>query len=342
MSALPLLPSVPFPRRSPPSIPLKGISLQPLSPRNVLQPSRSSAWPCANADWTINPYRGCEIGCVYCHARYTHEFMQLGEWQDFERQIFFKEKAGGILARDLGRLAARGKETSIAIGTVTDPYQPVEERLRLMRGILEALLNVKMEGVLKIQVTTKSDLILRDLDLLAALSRRVQLSVNITITTLSYDLARSLEPRAPSPKRRLAALHSLLRSGLRCGVFLMPLIPGINDSPEGIDSLAREVKAAGVVYLAEAPLLLRPQGFEPFFRFLRREYPQLEKAYKEAFESSARAPDKYRNKVRRLVDRARRENGLLPFPPSKSREERKARRPAPVPRQLEIPGLEDS
>jgi len=171
-----------------------------------------------------------------------------------------------------------------------------------------------MAQQLILQITTKSDLILRDLDLLRQISRREKLSVNITITTLNRDLARALEPRAPSPARRLQTLVALREAGIPAGVFLMPLIPAVNDSQEELDALAEKARAAGAVYLAGAPLLLRPQGFDPFFRFLRHRYPQLERAYREVFEVSARVPSTYRGKILRRVERARRLHGLLPWP----------------------------
>ncbi len=346
MSAFPLLPRAVNPTsiasRQPPvaSRSVTRLSLKPIPPRRVLQPLRGGAWPCAaGASFSINPYRGCEIGCVYCHARFTHGFMDLSDWWDFERKIFFKEGAPKVLARELVRLG----EASIALGTITDPYQPAEERLRLTRGILEAILHAP--GRIRIQVNTKSDLILRDLDLLSALSRRGAISVQVTITTLLHDLAKALEPRAPSPRRRLEAIRHLRKAGIPAGVLLMPLIPGVNDAPESIEAVAREARAAGAISLAGAPLILRPQASEPFFRFLRREYPQLERTYREAFEASARVPEEYRRKVHSRMARALKVFGLAdwPFPSSASSKprssSRRGRNAALTLRQLEIPGL---
>jgi DNA repair photolyase len=345
VSALPLLPQPPLPpdtARSAPSFPPgeRGISLKPIRPRKVLQPLRGGAWPCAEgSEFSINPYRGCQIGCVYCQARFTHGFMDLGDWWDFERKIFFKEGAPEVLDHELARL----DDASIAVGTITDPYQSAEEKLRLTRRILESIL--RAPGRLRIQITTKSDLILRDLDLLLALAKQGPLSVHITITSVRYELAQALEPGAPSPRRRIEALRRLREAGIPAGVFLMPMIPGVNDARESLEGVAREAKAAGAISLAGAPLLLRPPASEPFFRFLRREYPQLEEAYREAFDSTSRTPEKYREKVRRRLSAVRRAFGLADWPPlraPRARRERKVAEDRPAAetlRQLEIPGL---
>jgi DNA repair photolyase len=339
--------------------------VRPLPVRKLLNAARglSRLWPCADADWTINPYRGCEVGCVYCHARYTHEFIERGDPRDFERRIYFKPDAAALLSRDLERLnrsvSESGRRPSIAIGSITDPYQPVEERLEVTRSILETLRKCEVAGGLVLRITTKSDLILRDLDLLSALARSCELTVNITITTLDELLARALEPKGSSPWRRLAALGRLREAGIPAGVLLMPLIPGVNDSQAAILALAREAKARGALYLAEAPLFLPQSAWAPFFRFLRREFPQLERAYHEAFDVGVRPPDHYRAKVRRRAARARRAHGLLPWPrwprqaplAAKGRVSGAAPRGAnghlrtprpprgPTVRQLEIPGM---
>jgi DNA repair photolyase len=236
---------------------------------------------------------------------------------------------------------------SVAVGTITDPYQPAEERLGITRSVLEALLDAPAN--LRILINTKSDLILRDLDLLRSLKERGGVQVNVTITTLDHDLARALEPRAPGPGRRLRALRALRAAGIDAGVFLLPLIPGVNDGEAAVDALAREAKASGALFLVEGPLLLVRSAWEPFFHFLRRRYPQLERAYREVFEDGAGPPARYREKVRRLVERARRAHGLSALPPRPPRgnvadppRSRVADQASPGGmrvRQLEIPGV---
>src|SRR5882757_4691894 len=143
--------------------------------------------------WTINPYRGCEFGCQYCYARYTHEFMELRDGREFEQKIYVKQHTSELLRHDLRRVKP-GEQ--IAIGTATDPYQPAERRFEVTRGILEEL--ARHEG-LDLGIVTKGNLILRDVDLLQQIGRKNQLMVSVTITTLNANLARILEPRAPRP-----------------------------------------------------------------------------------------------------------------------------------------------
>ena len=161
-------------------------------------------------EWAINPYRGCEFGCRYCYARYTHEFMDLDP-SEFEDKIYAKAHTAALLRRDLGKVAPN---QSIAIGTATDPYQPAERRFGRTRAILEVFAEGKGRNL---SITTKSDLIVRDLPLLIAIKRANVLHVNITITTLDADLARLLEPRAPRPDLRLAAVRQLAQASVSVG-----------------------------------------------------------------------------------------------------------------------------
>ena len=160
--------------------------------------------------WTINPYRGCEFACKYCYARYTHEFMELRDGLDFERKIYIKQQAAWLLRRDL-RKVKRGEP--IAIGTATDPYQPAERQHRVTRDILEELAQHKG---FEIGIVTKSDLILRDRDVLARVAEQNRLYVNLTVTTLDARLARVLEPRAPRPDLRLRRRRGAEPGGNRC------------------------------------------------------------------------------------------------------------------------------
>src|SRR5438874_12330853 len=150
--------------------------------------------------WTINTYRGCEFGCKYCYARYTHEFMEMRDGRDFERKIFAKVNAPELLREELRQ--AKDKGLPVALGTATDPYQPAEKQFGITRRMLEALAG--FEG-LDFSITTKSVLILRDLDLLRVISARHRFGVHMTVTTLDARLARLLEPKAPPPSKRLRA-----------------------------------------------------------------------------------------------------------------------------------------
>src|SRR5579885_2324893 len=161
--------------------------------------------------WTINPYRGCEFGCVYCYARYTHEFLELRDPLDFEQRIFVKRRAGAVLQRTLSRTPVGSDQ--IALGTATDPYQPAERKFQLTRSILEVFAQA---GGLNLSITTKSALISRDLDLLQEINHRSRLSVNFSLITLNRRLQRMLEPRAPRPSLRLKAIATLADAGIRC------------------------------------------------------------------------------------------------------------------------------
>ncbi|HEV2114219.1 MAG TPA: radical SAM protein, partial [Terriglobales bacterium] len=186
-------------------------------------PARSLLNRCTSArmpfTWTINPYRGCEFGCKYCYARYTHEFMEMRDGLEFEQKIYVKQQAAWLLRQDLKRVK---KGESIVLGTATDPYQPAERRYGVTRGILEEL---AQHAGLEIGIVTKSDLILRDTELLRSVSRQNQLSINLTITTLDTKLARTLEPRAPRPDLRLQAVRKLAAARLRVGVICAPVLP---------------------------------------------------------------------------------------------------------------------
>src|SRR2546421_3217769 len=171
--------------------------------------------------WTINPYRGCEFACKYCYARYTHEFMEMRDGVDFEQKIYVKQHAADLLRQELRRVKP-GEE--IAIGTATDPYQPAERRFEVTRIILEEF--ARHEG-LELGIVTKSNLVLRDIDLLQQISRKNDISVHVTITTLNVDLARILEPRAPRPDLRLEAVRRLNQAGINAGVSCSPVIPEI-------------------------------------------------------------------------------------------------------------------
>ena len=183
--------------------------------------------------WTINPYRGCEIGCKYCYARYAHEFMEL-EPADFEEKIYAKSAPGHLLRQELGRI--QNKDEGIAIGTATDPYQPAERRFERTRAILEVFAGQRGWHV---GLITKSELILRDLELLREIARRNVLSVHLTVTTVDEKLARLLEPRAPRPELRMQAVQKLRSAGVCVGVNPNPIMPGITDSDASLDAVAK-------------------------------------------------------------------------------------------------------
>lgn len=174
-------------------------------------------------DRSLNPYRGCQHGCIYCFARPSHAYLGLSPGLDFETEIFYKPEAPALLRAELARPGYR--PAAVALGSNTDAYQPSERHLRIARGLLGVLQETRHPVV----VITKSDLVLRDLDLLADLARERLAAVLVSITTLDSDLARRLEPRAAAPRRRLVAMEGLAAAGVPCGVLVSPVIPGLTD-----------------------------------------------------------------------------------------------------------------
>jgi DNA repair photolyase len=319
---------------------LKGIArlaaaAEEIDERNEVEyrdlPCRSLIAPCESArvpfQFSINPYRGCELGCSYCYARYTHEFMELEEWKDFERKIFVKTGAREALVNDLRKRDLDGKW--IAIGTATDPYQPAERRYGITRSILEVL--AARRG-LRLSITTKSDLVTRDLDLLQRVRERNQVEVNVTVTTPHYRLSRKTEPRAPRPDRRLAAVRALAESGLTAGVFIMPILPRITDSLEDLDLLIGLAREAGASYVATQVLFLRKCSKKRFYPWLEEEFPGLLPCYRRLYASyHTEALQNYTRQKIAEVHMLKRKHGLTGF--------RSSQVPAWQPDQLSLNGF---
>jgi len=269
---------------------------RPLASRSILNKVNSQrGLPFTHA---INPYRGCEFGCRYCYARYTHEFLEMGP-PDFERKIYFKENAAWLLAQELKKLKPG---TEIALGTATDPYQPLERRLEITRSLLEVFAE---RGGFKLGIVTKSALVTRDIDLLQAVAKVNQLTVSFTVTTTDRKLARILEPRAPRPDLRFRALDELRQAGIRAGVMCAPLMPGITDSRSSIESVARAASDAGACFLFAGALFLKPCSLPTFFEFVREHFPQMLSAYEKRYKTSAFVSAEYRTRIRALVDSIR-------------------------------------
>jgi DNA repair photolyase len=268
-------------------------------------------------EWTINPYRGCEFACKYCYARYTHEYMEL-DGSEFEKKIYVKKDAAPLLAWDVGHKYSYASEASdgarpehIAIGTATDPYQPAEREYGVTRACLEEL--AKKEG-LSVSVITKSNQIVRDIDLFKKIAERSDLSLNITITTLRPRLARLLEPRAPRPDLRLAAVRQLHEAGLAVGVSAAPLIPGITDREGDLEAVAEAAKEAGAQWFWSGVLFLMPSSAKQFLPFVREKFPRLAKLYEDWYRKNGYAPEEYRRKAAERVARIRQKYGFNPRP----------------------------
>ncbi len=213
--------------------------------------------PDISFDQSINPYRGCEHGCIYCFARPTHAYLGLSPGADFETRLFAKPNAAELLAREL---AAPGYvPKAIAMGTNTDPYQPTEKRMRITRSILEVLRDFNHP----VGIVTKSSLVLRDLDILAPMAERGLAKVAVSVTTLDRKLARTMEPRAATPSRRLETIRVLTEAGVPTGVMFAPVIPALNDEEmEAVLAAAKDAGAASAGYV----LLRLPLEIKDLFR----------------------------------------------------------------------------
>jgi DNA repair photolyase len=318
------------------------VEFRALQVRSVL--NRSISKRRLTLDYSINPYRGCEFGCRYCYARYTHSFLApkaasasrdgavgtvpgagsgLG-WvpgpdtvdllanratdfldpEAFEQVIFLKQNAAWLLEQELRRI---DPAMEIALGTATDPYQPIERRARITRSLLEVF--ARKAGY-RLGIVTKSKLIERDIDLLAEIGRKNTLVVHITITTSDTELARKLEPRAPRPDLRFNAVRRLREAGITVGILCCPLLPGITDSEEAIDGMARRAAAVGASFFAANPLFLKPCSRPTYLSFVREHFPSLLGDYEQRFGARDFAAPPYRRQLAGMVERACRRYGL--------------------------------
>jgi len=290
-------------------------------PRYFLLPVRSILNRCDSDrvpfEWTINPYRGCEFACKYCYARYTHEYMEI-DGGDFEKKIFVKQDAAALLARDVSQKYSYESKASgytqaehIAIGTATDPYQPAEREYGVTRACLEEL--AKREG-LSLSIITKSNQIVRDIDILKVIAAKSALTINITVTTLKPRLARLLEPRAPRPDLRLRAMRELREAGLHVGVSASPVIPGITDGDGELERVAEAAKAAGAEWFFSGVLFLMPASAKQFLPFVREKFPRLAMQYNNWYRRNGYAPEEYRRKISERMLRIRQKFGFAARP----------------------------
>ena len=269
--------------------------------------------------WSINPYVGCAFGCTYCYARYAHRYaldraataaepddavredvLTMPPWLAFERRVLVKENAPTLLRQALRHgseryLALLNGET-IVIGTATDPYQPAERSFRVTRGLLEVL--AEHPG-LSIVIITKSPLVTRDVDLLGRIARHSEVTIHLSLITLDRELARRIEPRAPTPEARLRALARLSAAKVDVGVNVMPVLPGITDAPPALEALVRAVAAAGASHVNACALRLRRTARERYLPFIAQEFPHLATRYANSYADGHQVGDRYREGLRR-------------------------------------------
>ncbi|HEX9298514.1 MAG TPA: radical SAM protein [Actinomycetota bacterium] len=270
----------------------RGITCIEVEARSVINRVPGGGMP---FDWTINPYRGCTHACVYCFARPTHTYLDMDAARDFETKIIVKVNAPDVLARELA--ARRWKGEHIAMGTGTDPYQRVEGRYRLMRGILRAL-TVRRNPF---SILTKGTLILRDIDLLTEAASVADVSAAFSIGTMDQEVWRQTEPGTPSPRARMEAVRTLNDAGIPTGVLIAPVLPGISDGAGQVERVVEAAVAAGATHVSPILLHLRPGVREEFLPWLEANRPDLLARYRSLYRG-AYAPAPERNRLASRVE----------------------------------------
>jgi DNA repair photolyase len=289
----------------------RGIECIEVEARSVINRVPGGALP---FDFTINPYRGCTHACTYCFARPTHTYLDMDAGRDFETKIVVKVNAPEVLRRELA--APRWKGEHIAMGTGTDPYQRVEGRYRLMRSILEALIDARNPC----SILTKGTLILRDVDLLQRAAEHAPVSAAFSIGTLDERVWRETEPGTPHPRARIEAVRALADAGIPTSVLMAPILPGISDDPAQLRAVVEAAIEAGATSVSPILLHLRPGVREHFLPWLAEHHPDLVQRYRRSYRRAYASADDRRRLGRRvagLVASARGRRGLAaPSEPS--------------------------
>jgi DNA repair photolyase len=247
--------------------------------------------------WTINPYRGCSHACTYCFARPTHTYLDMSAGRDFEKEIVVKVNAPEVLRAELAKKSWKGEH--VALGTNTDPYQWVEGRYKLMRGIWEAF----RDAANPCSILTKSPLLLRDLDLLQQIAAVAPIHANLSVPTLDEKAWRATEPHTPNPRARLEAVGELNRAGIPTGILIAPLMPGINDAPHQVEKILELAAENGAVGVGGIALHLRGDVKQIFMDWLRSYRPDLVERYEQLYRRGAYAPREERERLSKMVRR---------------------------------------
>lgn len=254
--------------------------------------------------WSINPYRGCEFGCKYCYARFTHEFLERRDADSFETEIYVKEWDAAAFRQEL---AAVRPGHILGVGTATDPYQPAERRFGRTRQVLEALSEIAGTSIF---ITSKSNLVTRDAALLKQVASSNELGVTLTVTTMDRHLARLTEPYAPRPDLRMKAVARLTDTGINVDVIANPVLPLLTDSEENLESVARAAKRAGARHFGAHVVFLKPSAQRVFFPFLAEHFPQYLRRYEANFRAGAYLRGAYPERIAALVNTIRERVGI--------------------------------
>jgi DNA repair photolyase len=280
-----------------------GVTYRELRSRSLLSKVLSPRMPFT---WSVNPYRGCAMGCRYCYATYTHEFLGLTTPETFHTLVYVKTGAETETARRLARVVKRGER--IALGTATDPYQPGEAQAGVTRRFLEM---VAQHRNARLGIVTKGALILRDLDLLRRIHQRSRLSVHVSLITPDAELARKLDPWAPPPDVRIEVMRRLVEAGIVVWLGLAPVLPAITDDEASLDTLLGRVAGAGVRHMFTNVLFLRSPTKEKFLRWLAEAFPAYMEAYTMAYGERTYFRGRYRDVIDARVRALEKKHGFL-------------------------------
>ena len=279
------------------------VTFEEIECKSALNRVRVPAMP--SMRWSLNPYRGCQHACVYCFARGNHEYLGYNTGRDFDQRIVVKVNLVGVLRRELRRRGWRREH--VTIGTACDPYQQAELKYGLTRGALQAF----RDHASPCSLITKSPNIVRDLPVLQELSAVAECTVLFSVATLREEIWRHIEPETAKPLQRLEAMARLAKAGIRCGVMLAPIIPGLTDDAENLEAVVRAAREHGAAFVGDNVLYLKPGTKEWFMPFLRETYPHLLPQY-ERFYQGAYAPRRYSEEVHDVVAELRERWGLTP------------------------------
>jgi DNA repair photolyase len=254
--------------------------------------------------WSLNPYMGCAHRCTFCYVRAFEQRADRPSDDRYGRSIRVKINVAEVLRAELARSSWRGE--TVAIGAATDPYQPAEGRYKLTRSCLEAL----RDAANPFSLITRSPMIVRDLDVLVEAARRAEVGVVFSVPTLDEEVWRRTEPGTPPPRRRLEAVTALVRAGVKAGVGMAPILPGISDAPEQLDAVVRAAREAGATSVWANLLYLKPGTREHFLELLARDWPEELDRYARLYRGRAYLPKAETEPVRQLVAELRRHHGI--------------------------------